>query len=197
MEIKKLSELPLNKTNPFAEKTIAQMGNVLVSKKVLGANKDEGAILKAIDNNGEILGGTAFIRDKVVDQEQFIKFYFAGVKAFFELKPATLKVFSFILEQLLPNKDMFVFILEDAVEHTKLGKTSIYKGLTELCNHDIIARAMTDNIYFINPMMVFNGDRITFATSYINKNHPNYETSRRHLRGTIDTMKMDNLLTDD
>lgn len=194
MEIKKVTDFDLNKTNPFAEETIAKMGNVLVSKKVLGANKDEGAILKAVDNNGEVLGGTAFIREKVVDQEQFAKFFFAGFKAFYDLKPATIRLFGFIINLLKPNLDSFNFYLDDCKEATGMSVASIYRGLGELCSHSIIARGRTEYEYYINPMVVFNGDRITFATTYINKNHPNYETKRKHLRGTIDIMKQDKRL---
>ena len=192
--MKKLSELPLNKSNPFAEETISQMGNMLVSKKVLGANKDEGAILKAVDRNGEILGGTAFIREKVIDQEQFAKFFFAGFQAFYDLKPSSIKVFGFILQQLKPNVDTFYFYFEDCIDATGYTKMSIYRALTELCNHNIIARGRDEHEYYINPMVVFNGDRITFATTYINANHPDYETSRRGLRSRITEMKHFNVL---
>lgn len=192
--MKKLSEMPMHKTNPFAEETIAKMGNVLVSKKVLGANKDEGAILKAVDNNGEVLGGTAFIREKVIDQELFAKFFFAGFGAFYDLKPVSIKVFGFIMQQLKPNLDIFYFYLDDCIDATGYTKMSIYRALTELCNHNIIARGRTEYEYYINPMVVFNGDRITFATTYINANHPDFETSRRGLRSRITEMKHYNVL---
>lgn len=38
-------------------------------------------------------------------------------------------------------------------------------------------------------MCVFNGDRVTFATTYINENYPQYKTTSTKLKGTIDVMK--------
>ncbi|MFS2435331.1 hypothetical protein AAH124_20465, partial [Phocaeicola vulgatus] len=33
----------------------------------------------------------------------------------------------------------------------------------------IIARGPADNLWFINPLIVFNGDRVTFAKTYVRK----------------------------
>jgi len=41
--------------------------------------------------------------------------------------------------------------------------------LTSLLNNDIIARGKTDYRYYINPMIAFNGNRITFAKTYVKK----------------------------
>lgn len=49
-------------------------------------------------------------------------------------------------------------------------------GLAELLEASIIARSEESSLYFINPMVMFNGNRITFAKSYVRKqiikNHP-------------------------
>lgn len=192
--MKNLSDFSLNKQNPFLNQTLIQMGSALVSKKVMASNKDEGAVLKAMDAEGQILGNTVFMRNKTVDEEQFTKFFYAGFKAFYDLKPATIKVFGFIMNQLKPNSDEFLFFIEDCVKETKYSVATIYRALGELCAAEIIARGRDDIIYYINPMIIFNGDRVTFATTYINKNYPKYHTSQGHLKGTIDTMKEDGML---
>ena len=88
MTKRKLSDFELNKENPFAKQALVNIGSALVSKSVKGTNKDESAILKAVDGNGEILGNSVFIRNKAVDTESFAKFFLAGFKAFFDFKPA-------------------------------------------------------------------------------------------------------------
>lgn len=45
----------------------------------------------------------------------------------------------------------------------------IYKGLAELITAEIIARGPNEYVWFINPMIVFNGDRVTFAKTYVKK----------------------------
>lgn len=186
---KLLSDFKLNSENPFAKHALVQIGRAIVSKKILGSNKDEGAILKAVDQEGQILGNTVFMRNKTVDEEQFAKFFFAGFKAFFDLKPASIKVFGYILNQLKPNDDSFRFYIDECIEATGYTKMTIYRALGELCSAEIIARGKDEKDYYINPMVVFNGDRVTFATTYINKNYPRYRTTQAQLKGTIEVLK--------
>ena len=49
------------------------------------------------------------------------------------------------------------------------AKSSIFQGLGQLAANNIIARGKTDFLYFINPMVTFNGNRITFAQTYVKK----------------------------
>ena len=168
--MKKLSEFDMNKENPFMEKGLEVINKNVVRKTKMTKNTDERAILKAVDEStGEILGHTAFIRQIEVDEEQFTKFYLNGLKAFFDLKPATLRVFFFTLKFIRPNSDTFDFNIEDCIAETGLGKTTIYRGLTELLNNEVIARGKHEYQYFINPMVYFNGNRITFAKTYVRK----------------------------
>lgn len=192
----KVSDFPQNRENPFAKQALVKIGSALVSKRVIGANKDESAVLKAVDQySGEILGNTVFMRQKTVDTEQFTKLFFSNFQAFFELKPASMKVFRYIIGALKPDNDEIKFILDDCIAQTSLSKSTIYRALGELCAAQIIARGISDVLYYINPMVVFNGDRVTFATTYINKNFPEkYHTSKSSVKGTIDIMISDKLL---
>lgn len=47
--------------------------------------------------------------------------------------------------------------------------TSIRIGLTNLLENKIIARGRKAVFYYINPMVVFNGNRITFAKTFVKK----------------------------
>lgn len=186
---KNLKDFEMNRESPFAKQALVNIGNALISKTVKTANKDESAVIKAIDDNGQYLGNTVFIRTKTVDNETFAKVYKLGFKAFADMKPSTISVFQFIINCLKPNSDEFIFFIEDCIESTNYKKSSIYTSLGELCAKGIIARGRIEEQFFINPMYVFNGDRVTFATTWINKNYPDYQTSNSTLKGTIDMMK--------
>lgn len=134
------------------------------------------------------------MRSKVVDSEQFTKFYFRSFRAFYDLKPASIRVFGFILSVIKADVDSFSFYIEDCMKETKYSKTTIYRCLAELCRAEIIARGRNEYEYYINPMVIFNGDRVTFATTYINKNYPEYKTSSSRLKGTIKQMTDDRVL---
>jgi len=49
------------------------------------------------------------------------------------------------------------------------SKANVMSGLGELLEADIIARSTESSLYFINPIVMFNGNRLTFAKSYIKK----------------------------
>lgn len=70
-----------------------------------------------------------------------------------------------------PKNDMIMFILEDCLEYTKYtSKGTVYRGLAELVKAEIIARGINENLWFINPLIVFNGDRVSFTKTYVRKN---------------------------
>lgn len=166
----KLSEFEKNKVNPFIEQALEQINKNVVKKYKTASKTGERAILKAVDDNGEILGHTTFIRQIEVDEQQFTKLYLSNFSAFFDLSSASIKVFGYIMHQLKPKNDTFHLFIDECMEYTGYSsKTPIYKALAELVQAEIIARGSHEIIYFINPMIVFNGDRITFAKTYVKK----------------------------
>lgn len=169
--MKNLTEFEKNTENPFLKQAVEQVQNSIVKKYKTASNTDQKAVLKAFDENtGEILGSTQFIRQIEVDEEQFAKVYLSNFSAFFELKQQAIRVFGYILTQLVPNKDEFYFDREDCRKYTGYqSDKSIFIGLASLLSNDIIARGKTDYRYFINPMITFNGNRITFAKTYVKK----------------------------
>lgn len=166
-----LSEFQLNSENPFLKEAVEQVQNNVVKKYKSATKTGQNAVLQALDpNTGELVGHTQFIRQIEVDEEQFAKIYLSNFSAFFDLKPQALKVFGYVLKQLIPNRDEFIFILEDAMNYTGYkAKSSIFQGLGQLVANKIIARGKTDFLYYINPMVTFNGNRITFAQTYVKK----------------------------
>lgn len=166
-----LSNYQLNKENPFLKNAIEQVEKNVVKRYKTSGTTDKKAILQAFDpDSGEILGHTQFIKQIEVDEEKFAKLYLSNFSAFFDLKPQALKVFGYIMSVLTPNKDEFVFLLEDCMKYTGYkAKSSVFQGLGQLVSNEIIARGKTDFLYFINPMVFFNGNRISFTKTYVRK----------------------------
>lgn len=168
----KFSDFPSNNENPFMKKAIEQIGQSVVRKYRSSTGTSKNAILHAVDTNtGEIKGHTAFIRQVEVDEQEFVKFYLRELKSFCGLSEKAMKIFNYILKQLKPNTDEFLFLMSECISDTGYKtKTSIYQGLTELIKAEVIAKGKTDVLYYINPMMIFNGNRATFARTYVKKN---------------------------
>ena len=189
-----LTDFKMNRENPFAKQTIVKMGNYLSSRQIVGKNEDERSVLQAVDDNGQMLGQTVFVRSKMVDTETFAKVYQLGFQAFADLKPSVMKVFQYIVSQLKPNNDRFFLYIEEIMKTTGYTKMTVYRALGQLCAREIIARGSSNTDYFINPMYVFNGNRVTFITNWINANAPDYKTSQKTLRGTIQLMQQQGFL---
>ncbi|MGB0881214.1 MAG: RepA protein [Polaribacter sp.] len=165
----KLSEYKKNTENPFLEEAVDLIQNNIVKKYKNTAGYGEKAVLKAVDpETGEILGHTTFIRQIKVDEEKFTKVYLSQFSAFWELKSQAIKVFGYIMTKLIPKQDMFIFLEHECLNYTGYkSQASIRIGLGSLVANQIIARGPSDTLYFINPMVAFNGDRVTFAQTYI------------------------------
>lgn len=170
-KIQKLSVYEKHDKNPFIEKAIQEINGHIVQKYKTAARTDQKAILQAVDpNTGEFLGHTTFIRQLEVDEEQFTKIYLAQFSAFWELGKQAIRVFGYIMTKLVPGQDMFIFLIDEAIKHTGYStKKPIYQGLADLVRAEIIARGPADTLYFINPLVAFNGNRVTYAKTYVKK----------------------------
>ena len=168
MKVKKITDFEKNIENPFLKEAVQQIQSGIVKKYKNTSGTSRGAILQAVNSEGELVGHTSFIRQIEVDEQQFTKIYLSQFSAFFELNSQSIKVVGYIMTKLMPKQDFFIFDLEECLEYTgyKSGQ-SVYNGLSGLIGSSIIARGKKDYLYFINPMVFFNGDRVTFAKTYV------------------------------
>lgn len=167
--------IPLNKfpeydENPFMEDAIQEISVHSVKKKVF-VRGNRSVLNQVINDSGEIVAHSAFLRTIEVEDSQFVKIYLSRFAAFYELNKAAIKVFGYILNKCItPNKDIFYIDFDEAKEYTGYSANNIIRtGLSCLTENGIIARSTNSYKYYINPLVVFNGDRITFADSYIKK----------------------------
>ncbi len=169
-KIEKFSDAIKYETNPFIEQSLEIVSENITRKYQRSSGQSQQAILHAIDENGKVIGHTTFVRQIQVDEQQFVKIYLSRFEAFFNLSQCSIRIFGYILNNLKPNQDMILFDIDKCKEYTKYKTVKpIYKGLTELIESEIVARSKFEYVYYINPMIFFNGNRITFAESYIKK----------------------------
>ena len=170
MKVRKITDFEKNIENPFLKEAVEQIQQNIVKKYKNSSGSSRNAILQAVNAEGELVGHTSFIQQIEVDEQQFTKIYLSQFSAFFNLKSQAIKVFGYIMTKLNPKQDMFIFLMEECLEYTKYtSKNSIWIGLGSLVEEKIIARGPAESLYFINPMIAFNGDRVTFAKTYVKK----------------------------
>ena len=160
------------KTNPFLPNMVVPVKGRQVRLSRLG--KDDNVLIN--QSTGEIQG-THLVTYKPVDNEQFVKLFTANVALTFDLKSPGIKAFSFLL-WVVQNKalakddvDLDALVLEEFIDANsdrgnplRLSLATLRRGLSELEKSQIIAKTMRQGRYFINPNLIFNGDRIAFTT---------------------------------
>jgi hypothetical protein len=120
--------------------------------------------------SGEILGGNYLWKKEKVDEEQFVKIYINQMSNLYNLSKSGMVCLTYIASQLKPNKDevnIFIPYLKE-FGGWKSNKQA-YAGLKELTLNKIIAPSWIPGFWFINPFVVFNGNRITLIQDYVKK----------------------------
>lgn len=173
MKYKKITEHPISEVNPFVEEALAEIQKQTV-RKTRVIRPDEGLAKQVqqivVNIEGEATGYGAFMQYIEVDEDKFAKFYLSQFAAFWELSKPAIRVFGYILSALKPGQDRLTFKMDKALAYTDYSHRShVLTGLSNLVECGIIARTAYDYEYFINPLVFFNGNRVTFAKTYIKK----------------------------
>lgn len=123
-----------------------------------------------IAKTGETEGITLIHRYKEVDETEFVKIFKDGIKYTFGLSVTGEKAYKYFCS-ILPIRSATVYLnISKMVEFCEWRTTvSAYKGLGELIKNKIIAPSMEPNLWFINPTVLFNGDRFAFMNEYRKK----------------------------
>ncbi len=168
------------KENPFKTELLEEMKVVQKRQWVGQSTKLE---MKGVENqlvlnpDGEKVGETRLFSVQKVDSEQFTKLYTTKLKVLWDMPANAVRVFTYIMDILKPNKDEFYFDEEDALKKTGYkGYKSLWQGRAWLIKKDFIAYSSRPYIYYINPTVFFNGDRLVIAEAYIKqdkKDNPN------------------------
>lgn len=162
MRYNKLTEYESNRVNPFLDDTLQHIEKG--EKTLLFGQKNPDLI---IDSDNHVKGHSLFARKVSIDKAKFMKVFMTGLSNWFDLSKAGIKVFAYVANQVQPNRDTFIFDLDNCKEFTGYSaKNSILSGLAELVENKFIARGPAFNIYYINPTVFFNGDRLTFVEQY-------------------------------
>ena len=157
--------------NPFIKNELIPIGTKNVQITSLG--KDANVLVNR--DTGEVTG-THIIARKRVDKEKFVKTYADYMAFTFDLTRSgnkTLRVVMWAVAHHALGKDIVVldkYTLEEFLEHldgagiNAFSYTVYARGLGELVRANIIAKASRPAHYYINPHVMFNGDRIAFST---------------------------------
>ncbi len=163
IRLKSIREFGYNNTNPFMEGVI-QKATFKEKKAILGVRA-----VDYIERDGEVKAGEFLLRaeEEVVDASTFRKIYMKSLDEFFDFSRTAQKVLKYFLYAMKRNSDVVDFDMEKCMKIAGLkSPVSIFKGIAELLNADVIARGNTTTRYFINPAVMFNGSRMAIIKKY-------------------------------
>lgn len=152
--------------NPFWQKTEIKIGSKMV--KVSGG--------KHINVEGESISHSGIHVVREIDENEFVKIYTKNIKAIFDLKPTAQRVLQYLITELqkTPNADAVYLAWVGAEEyfsenHIKSSRASFHRALSELIQKGFLAESTKPNMFWFNPNLFFNGNRLTFIHEYRKK----------------------------
>lgn len=154
------------RTNPFWTTTEVKVGTKMI--RVSGG--------RHVSDDGESVehSGVHIVRE--VDESQFLKVYTKNIKAIFDLKPSTQKVLQFLMKQVqkAPNADGIYLAWFSASEYfseenISVSRASFQRSMRELLEKGFIAESVEPNMFWFNPNLFFNGNRMSFINEYRKK----------------------------
>ena len=147
----KLSDYEKHSKNPFDAKIKKRNGQV-VSKQVGEAYSSM---------TGELLSNNvSLVVHKPIDRSEFIKLFTSSLSMFFTINESEFKVFIYMLQNLEINTGRARFHLHDCMKETNYSKVTTYRAIAGLCEKQFAARTTMPYYYWINPSIVFNGNRM-------------------------------------
>lgn len=154
---------PSFKENPFISGSLVQ---------VKGRKKNYSVASGAMtltDKQGVVQGVVQHSITRIVDDSLFVKVFADGIAGMYDLSKPGSKVFRYLFDEVQknPNQDRMYLYFMDALEDPYcIPKTAFFKGMAELLTKGFLAKSANPNMFFLNPSMMWNGDRFRFVQEY-------------------------------
>ena len=162
-EFSRKKGVKLHKKNPFWEATSVTVGTKRIS--VSGG--------RHVTDDGESVEHSGIHIVRQVDESQFLKVYTKNIKAIFDLKPSTQKILQYLMSTLqgTPNAEGVYLSWFRASEYfseedINISRASFHRAMNELLQKKFIAESIDPNMFWFNPNLFFNGNRMTFVNEY-------------------------------
>lgn len=142
--------------------------------------------------SGEMAGDMAVVGvQKVVDKEEFVKFFGAGIEEVFDLSTPAKNLFRCIIRAYLDAKNQpdQIYINYDVIKEDfgyEKSRPTFNNGLNELCVKGFLAPVeKRDGLFWINPHLFYKGDRIRIVREYVrhgSKAHADLEKEQARMQ---------------
>ena len=134
-------------------------------------------------------------RIKTVDSAPFVKLFTEELDRFFDLTPTALRIVTVLIQDIgkirMGDGDQ-VYLTERQLGETLQAhglkppsSASYYRALSELIEKGFVAPSTNTPLFFINPAIFFNGDRVRFVTEIRRKRASKMEQLEAEGQGAL------------
>ena len=165
----KLTDFQKFEENPFMDAMIQDMA-VRNKKQYLRSDNGNKSMVVVHDDTQTPLAQTGFFKIEEVDQSQFVKIFVNGIAEQKDLTTQGRNLMFYFMTIMRPGSDTVRVRIDEALKFLDYkAKRSYFMGVANLLERKIIARTKYDDEFYINPLIMFNGDRIVSAKIYVKK----------------------------
>lgn len=179
-----LKSFPKYEQNPFTTEMMKRGFSTSIKRS---KEMENSAIVNTV--TGEVGGSLAIGVVTEVDRESFVKLYTNDLASLLGLSITANRLFLIIMKVMQDHKDrdqidlsvpLVNHYIDEHIERLalegkkpdksfkKITRSSFYNAVAELISNDIIAPCLiSKEKYWINPMRIYNGDRLTLGKLYM------------------------------
>jgi len=160
--MKTLHDFPLADISPY-ECSLKHRLAECASDKFLKFDNAEAYI---VENDRHVSARLAFTQK--VDKDEFIKVFRSRLRDIARLSKTASSVLVYIMDNVPQDKGYVVIDNMSVMEYCGFKtRKSVREGVVELLEKNFLTRSTVPKKFWINPLVLFNGNRITYAKEYI------------------------------
>lgn len=163
---KKASQGELDLDRPHEKNPFMEGFRVPLKHRRTGIGLDPYAVVNL--RTGEAMDAAEVVKTYAVDADRFLKVFRAQMALFFELSAPAIKVLTaiwMITSDEGEGRAQIYLSERIAADHARragseLSRSTYFRGRKELIERGVIAPGVELNLYWLNPAVFFNGDRV-------------------------------------
>lgn len=158
----------------YRENPFVGDGRFAIPMRMKGDLVDTAGPLQVVSGDGETVAVAEIRKRRIVDTERFVKLFVGQLDAFFDLKPGSVRLMTALIDELSQARyahgDQIYLNYGRVREYFEKrrakppAKATFFAAMTELTEKGFVAPSVDTNLWFVNPAIFFNGDRVRFVT---------------------------------
>lgn len=160
--MKAIQDFPMADVSPYEGDLLKRL-NGCTKQRVLSFGNARVELEKNKDNVSARLALT-----KKVDREEFAKIFRGYIPYIAKLSRTSQAILWYVMDNLPQDKGYVIIDNSTVMEYCDFKtRKSVRDGVIELLEKNILTKSTVHKKFWVNPLVMFNGNRITYAKEFI------------------------------